>query len=297
MTTKPCSTRRFKLLLTIVATIMIPGSMTVFTDGIAHAATGDRLDRSRLTLTFEDDFTAPLSLWNPRSGEGRWKTCYWFGWQPTGRGCVDKSSRTIDTDGSQYVLVDAAYNNVNPFRQSNGQLAIEVAKNARPDDPKTAGRAYTAGMLTSEPSFAQRYGYFEIKMRLPAGKGYWPAFWMLPADHAVPFEIDIMENHGKDPGTIYCTAHWGDGTYTLFPVQLDSVQNEHTYGVLWSREELVWYVDDVEVARTANRDLHSPMYVIAGMGVGGNWGGNPDANTKFPAEMLVDYVKVYRIDR
>jgi beta-glucanase (GH16 family) len=271
---------------------------TVPTDGTTLAANGDRLDRSKLTLTFNENFSGPLSLWDAKSDTGRWKTCYWFGWQPQGQGCVDKSSRAIDTDGSQYVLVDWAYNKINPFHLSNGLLSIEAARNAHPDDPKTAGRTYTAGTITSEPSFSQRYGYFEIRAQLPAGKGLWPSFWMLQADHSVPFELDVMENHGRDPNTIYCTAHWGDGTYTLFPVNIDGgVEQQRTYGVLWTSDDIVWYVDDVEVARTRNRDLHSPMYVIAGMGVGGNWGGYPDNNTKFPAEMVVNYIRTYRIER
>jgi beta-glucanase (GH16 family) len=288
----PCPLDGFKTMLAVTSLFV-----AVSQGGDARAATGDRLDRSKLTLTFEEEFTGPLNLWDARSGGGRWKTCYWFGWQPQGLGCADKSSRTIDTDGSQYVLVDWAYNKVNPFRLSDGLLTIEAARNAHPNDPKTAGRAYTAGMITSEPSFAQRYGYFEIRTKLPAGTGLWPAFWMLPADHAVPFELDVMENHGRDPNTIYCTAHWGDGTYTLFPVKVDGVQQQRTYGVLWTSEDIVWYVDDVEVARTHNRDLNTPMYVIAGMGVGGNWGGYPDTNTKFPAEMVVDYIRTYRIER
>ena len=220
--------------MVVVALMMVVAGLSaaVLTDGTAQAATGDRLDRSKLTLTFEESFTGPLSLWDPRSGTGRWKTCYWFGWQPPGQGCVDKSSRTIDTDGSQYVLVDWTYNKVNPFQLSNGLLTIEAARNAYPDDPKTAGRAYTTGVITSEPSFSQRYGYFEIRTQLPAGSGLWPAFWMVPADHAVPFELDVMENHGSDPNTIYCTAHWDDGTYTLFPIKVDGigVQQQRTYG-------------------------------------------------------------------
>lgn len=269
------------------------------TAGTARAASGDRLDRSKLTLTFDEEFDGPLSLWNPRSGEGRWKTCYWFGWQPPGRGCVDKSSRTIDTDGSRYVLVDAAYNNVNPFHLSGGLLTIINDKNAHPEDPKTGGREYTAGLITTEPSFSQLYGYFEIRTQLPVGSGLWPAFWMAQADHAVPFELDVMENFGRDPKTVYGTAHWGDGTENGFPVKVDSVQQQRSYGVLWTSEDIVWYVDDVEVARIRNKDLHAPMYVIASMGVGGKpeTAGLPDDNTKFPAEMVVDYIRVFKIER
>ena len=197
------------------------------------------------------------------------------------------------------MLVDAAYNNVNPFHLSGGLLTIINDKNAHPEDPKTGGREYTAGLITTEPSFSQLYGYFEIRTQLPVGPGLWPAFWMAQADHDRFRELDVMENYGRDPNTIYCTAHWGDGTYTAFPVKVDSVQQQRSYGVLWTSEDIVWYVDDVEVARAPNKDLHAPMYVIASMGVGGKpeTAGLPDDNTKFPAEMVVDYVKVYKVER
>jgi beta-glucanase (GH16 family) len=291
---RPCTAYAFKMMLVFACLLA-----TVPTDGTARAANGDRLDRSKLTLTFDEEFDNPLSLWNPRSGEGRWKTCYWFGWQPPGRGCVDKSSRTIDTDGSRYVLVDPAYNNVNPFHLSGGLLTIINDKNGHPEDPKTGGREYTAGLITTEPSFSQLYGYFEIRTQLPVGSGLWPAFWMAQADHLVPFELDVMENYGRDSNTVYCTAHWGDGTETGFPVKVDGVQQQRTYGVLWTSEDIVWYVDDVEVARSRNKDLHAPMYVIASMGVGGKpeTAGLPDDNTKFPAEMVVDYIRVYKVGR
>jgi beta-glucanase (GH16 family) len=291
---RPCAVYASKLMLVFACLLA-----AALTDGTARAASGDRLDRSKLTLTFDEEFDGPLSLWNPRSGEGRWKTCYWFGWQPPGRGCVDKSSRTIDTDGSRYVLVDAAYNNVNPFHLSGGLLTIINDKNAHPEDPKTGGREYTAGLITTEPSFSQLYGYFEIRTQLPVGSGLWPAFWMAQADHSVPFELDVMENFGRDPKTIYCTAHWGDGTENGFPVKVDSVQQQRSYGVLWTSEDIVWYVDDVEVARIRNKDLHAPMYVIASMGVGGKpeTAGLPDDNTKFPAEMVVDYIRIFKIER
>ncbi len=263
--------------------------------GHAEAASGDHLDRSKLTLTFHEDFDSPLSFWDPRSGQGRWKTCYWFGWQPPGRGCIDKSSRTIDSDGSQYVLVDPAYNGVDPFKQDKGTLFISAARNEHPDDPRTAGRLYTAGMITTEPSFSQRYGYFEIRMKLPLGAGLWPAFWMLPADHSIPFELDVVENLGRDPNTVYCTAHWGDGSSSQFPVKINGIDTPRSYGVLWNSEDIIWYVDDVEVARLPNKDLHMPMYMIAGMGVGGTWGGYPDAGTTFPARMAINYIKAYRL--
>ena len=267
---------------------------SILTGEIAEAANGDHLDRSRLVLTLNEDFDAPVSFWDPKSGNGFWKTCYWFGWQPPRQGCIDKSSRTMDGDGSLYVLVDPPYNGVNPFGQREHNLTIMVARNASPEDPKSGGRPYTAGIITSEPSFSQLYGYFEIGTQLPEGRGLWPAFWMLPASHSVPFELDVMENLGRDPNVIYCTAHWGDGTEASFPVKVDGVQRHHSYGAFWSREEIVWYVDDVEVARTPNKDLHTPMYLIAGIGVGGAWGGDPDAKTRFPAQMVIDYVRVYR---
>jgi serralysin len=267
--------------------------------GVSRAVS---LDRSQLgRLTFSDEFNSPrLSLYDPvRSPHGRWKTCYWFGWQPGGA-CVNGSSRDVGPQDPS-IVSDPGYNGLSPFSLSDGALLLRVLP-ANPKDPRNDGKSWAVGMVSSQPSFSQRYGYFEIKTTMPGVRGTWPAFWMLAANLKPPQEIDIFENMGVDPTRILCTANWQDkapssSSYVTVP---GSVTQPHIYGLLWTANTLVWYLDDVEVKRTANRDLHDPMYLMISGGVGG-WrdsGNLPiDASRINGAAMAINYVRAYELRR
>jgi len=152
-------------------------------------------------------------------------------------------------------------------------------------------KPFYGGAITTKFSFAQRFGYFEIVARLPAGKGMWPAFWLMPVDGVWPQagEIDIVEGLG-DPRTIFCTVIAGK-TQVQAKVRLDFDASAafHRYGLLWTPETLTWYVDRLRVAATATppelRDRD--MYMIANLAIGGAWGGYPDAQTRFPARYTI----------
>lgn len=175
---------------------------------------------------------------------------------------------------------------------SGGDLHL-IAENT-PD----GGMPYKSGMIASYGHFAQQYGWFEIRAKFPAGKGMWPAFWLLPADGSWPPEIDVLEILGHEPDKVYMTNHWGQwndhhshGESWIGP---DFSQGFHTFAVDWEPGLIVWYVDGVERARSTEGVPDAPMYVIANLAVGGNWPGNPDATTHFPASMDVDYIRVYK---
>src|SRR5256885_13949487 len=151
---------------------------------------------STATLTFDDEFNT-LSLWNGSSGT--WDTEYhWYG--PSGGSLNDEQEWYIN---SNY----APTSSVKPWTVSNGILTLTAA----PADPSIQGYIsnfkYTSGVITTQHSFNQTYGYFEMRAELPAGQGFWPAFWLLPSDLSWPPEIDIMEMLGKDPTTYYTTVH------------------------------------------------------------------------------------------
>jgi beta-glucanase (GH16 family) len=265
-----------------------------------HAATGDRLDRSGLIATFSENFRQPLSLYDRGTGTGRWKTNFDFGWQE------GSSSRVLNDE--MQVYSDTNYNGVNPFLVRDGALTITARRNPLPSDPRSASRPYTSGLITTSPSFRQLYGFFEARLSLPRGAGLWPAFWLtVPPDPAVttpqrPGEIDVMEMLGRNPHTIYCSAHWpndASGTQEsskTFEVALGDTQRPRDYGVLWTRDSLVWFVDDEEVARLANPGLHRSMVILANLAVGGQWGGVPNEVTVFPAQMVIEYVRAYRLN-
>jgi beta-glucanase (GH16 family) len=193
------------------------------------------------------------------------------------------------------------------------------------------GCRYTSARLVTRGCFDRRYGRIEFRARLPAGQGLWPALWMLPADNAygswaASGEIDVMEARGQELtkvlGTIHYGARWpanehAGGEYR-FSTGSD-ITGFHTYAVEWRTNAIHWYVDDQRYAtRTnwwssskvdgqlrglrpqGNQDLNPwpapfdrPFYLIINLAVGGEFVGAPVADTRFPAEVVVDYVRVY----
>ncbi len=157
---------------------------------------------------------------------------------------------------------------------------------------------YTSGIITSYGKFAMTYGYAEIRTKVPYGKGYWPAFWLLPVTQAWPPEIDVLEILGHEPNKVYMTNHYSangqhmsnQGAY----VGPDFSAGYHTFGVQWQPGTLVWYVDGVERFRSTSGVPSEPMYLLANLAVGGDWPGSPDASTVFPGYMNIDYIRAYQ---
>ncbi|WP_033345499.1 glycoside hydrolase family 16 protein [Catenuloplanes japonicus] len=172
---------------------------------------------------------------------------------------------------------------------------------------------YTSARLMTNGKFTQTYGRFEARLKLPKGQGIWPAFWMLGADiGSVGWpnsgEIDIMENVGKEPNTVYGTIH-GPGYSGGAGPSGSKVNNAplgdafHTYAVDWSPNLIVWYLDGVEFTRKTPANIggnrwvfDKPFFMIMNLAVGGNWPGNPDGSTQFPQSLVADYVRVYSLD-
>jgi beta-glucanase (GH16 family) len=248
-----------------------------------------RIDLDCWTLSFADEFDG-LDLWDGTSGT--WKTSYVWG-----------NDQAINNELQYYV--DPRLHPVNPFTVENGVLRIAADVAAKPVRAAIGGRSHTSGLLTTEKSFAQAYGYFEVRAQVPAGKGLWPAFWLLPAHERWPEgvatlpEIDVLEVLGQDPETYYMHVHTntaGSSTSTGFTYRgVDLSAAFHRYGVAWTDRDIVWYLDGEAVARAPTPgDLHTPMYVLINLAVGGNWPGAPDATTGFPAQYRIDHVRIYR---
>ena len=166
---------------------------------------------------------------------------------------------------------------------------------------------YLSGIITSYDSFKMTHGYVETRAKVPGGRGLWPAFWLLTTHYVedVP-EIDVMEFLGQDVDTLYNTYHYFDieDNYRKistpsFQVRADDgdwTQDFHTFGMAWSPEEIIWYVDGVETHRIDDSEYiiaNQAMYLIANLAVGGNWPGSPDASTPFPATFEIDYIRAY----
>ena len=248
------------------------------------------LDRSSLTLSFADEFNS-LSLWDGTSGT--WDSNFWWG--------ADNGS-TLTGNGEKQWYIDHDYgptSSVDPFSIDNGVLTITAAR--APDAIRSSinNYEYTSGLLTTYESFSQTYGYFEIRADMPGNHGVWPAFWLLPADGSWPPELDIVEMRGQDPNTVHVAAHsneTGSRTTVSSAVNVANTDGFHTYGLLWTEDELVWYFDDVEVFRADTpADMHDPMYMLVNLAVGGT-AGTPTDGLATPAEMQIDYIRAYELD-
>jgi len=175
-------------------------------------------------------------------------------------------------------------------------------------------RNYTSARLKSQNLFAQAYGRFEARIKIPRGQGIWPAFWMLGNDisqNGWPKcgEIDIMENIGREPGIIHGSLHGpssvaptSDRTSTIFlPAGQNYVDDLHVYAIEWEPGAVRFYLDSSNYATFTEDQWPSggqwvfdhPFFIILNLAVGGVWPGNPGSTTQFPQQMLVDYVRVY----
>jgi beta-glucanase (GH16 family) len=183
---------------------------------------------------------------------------------------------------------------VNPFSVQNGVLSISANEADSSISKYIGGYKYTSGIITTENTFSQTYGYFEIRAQVPEGKGLWSAFWLLPKTGNWPPEIDVMESHGQNPDLVYQSTH---GFSTQQSQENVVVANNasgsfHTYGVKWTPSTIEWYLDGV-VTHAQSNFIHEPMYMLANLAVGGSWPGNPDDSTSFPAKMKIDYIRAY----
>ena len=237
---------------------------------------------SNWKLTFDEEFTNDLS---------RWQMTYPW------------SARWNASNAEAEVYVDPSYMGtagsplgLNPFKLEGGTLTITADVPSAAVVPFLQGHRYTSGMLTTYASFSQMYGYFEISAKFPGGKGLWPAFWLLPTNMSWPPEIDVVEVLGDQPTTLYATVHYGAAGKIQFPLSVSDVTSEfHSYGLYWTKNYIGWYVDSKRVAYapTPVQLQDKPMYLLLNLAVGGNWPGYPDQSTPFPAQMQVNYVRVY----
>ena len=203
---------------------------------------------------------------------------------------------------------------ISPFSVADGSLVITASRlpsGLTPTLPVDMPRAFVSGALNSFP-YCQTYGYFEVTARVPAGRGLWPAFWLLPADGTWPPEIDAPEILGSDTHVTYYSLHTRDrqwlgsqtgvyaGSATTDRVRSpsDLAAGFHRYGVDWRPDVITFYLDGSKIAqRPTPADMHKPFYLIVNLAVGGvgTWPGPPDAATSFPAKLLVKSIDAWAL--
>jgi serralysin len=271
------------------------GEHLILKNTLATTLTADNfllsLDTSKMTSTFSDDFNT-LSL---AMNGGTWLTQFGNGTSP------QVGMRTLPSNGELEVYMDAAYKGsgktalgINPFSINNGILTITAAPTPTSDLSVLGNLPYTSGLLTTRTTFSQEYGYFEIRAKMPSGQGFWPSFWLLPSNGTWPPEIDVFEQLGGDPSTVYMTEHYttaaNPNTADQAKINVDTTQ-WHTYGVNWGPNTITYYIDGQAVAEMPTpASMKTEMYMLVNMAVGG-WAGTPVAGST--AQMQVDYVKAY----
>ncbi len=171
----------------------------------------------------------------------------------------------------------------------------------------SSGKIRTIGKVLAEP------GRVEARIKLPAGQGLWPAFWLLGSGYPrTPWprsgELDVMENHGSRPNEVSSAIHGpGYSGATPFvgsyPLARGSFADDfHRYAVEWDTAQVRFFVDDSahytvtrsDVGRYGAWVFDQPFFVILNLAVGGKFDGDPASDTILPATMLVDYVRIYR---
>lgn len=223
----------------------------------------------------------------------------------------------VRNEEQQYYTVGRPEN----IRVEGGLLHIRGLKEAWPNaayqpDSKAWNRKdslakYTSASINTEGKFAFTYGRIEVRAKLPAGGGMWPAIWMLGAEHShggwpMAGEIDVMEFIGNEPHNIYGTIHWGktggghtsSGKHISMP---DLHSDFHIYALEWNASEMKIMYDDSVYHRYPlssawigdfNTFQH-PFYILLNMAMGAAWPGPVDESV-LPQEFLVDYVRVYQ---
>jgi beta-glucanase (GH16 family) len=191
----------------------------------------------------------------------------------------------------------------NPFSFDGEALVINAIPT--PDHLKSSAneQSYLSGAISSADKFDMTFGYIEARMDFPVGAGLWPAFWMLSTEFVdLRPQLFIAEGDGAKSDSVFHNYNYHDEEGNLRSPGQWQVSQEtltegfHTFGVEWSEEELLFYVDGVPRYRVVGEKVSKQaMYLIANLAVGGVWTGPPDAQTQFPAQLKIDYIRAYKI--
>lgn len=206
-------------------------------------------------------------------------------------------------------------------RIENGRLIIEAHKETldKNEFPDWSGQEYSSARIVTRGRASWKYGFFEIKAKLPCGRGTWPAIWTLPEDPDVVWpnggEIDIMEHVGFDPGVVHQTIHTKAYNHikntektSKFSVP-DACDAMHRYQLLWTPDFILFGMDDAPKylyknetkGKTNNKakarwPFDDEHHLLLNIAVGGIWGGQKGISADaFPAKMEIDYVRIYQL--
>jgi beta-glucanase (GH16 family) len=212
---------------------------------------------------------------------------------------VDTTKWTFET-GNPGVNNEREYYQAANAAVADGSLIITAKK-------QTVGNfLYTSARMNTLNKVSAQYGRVEARIKLPLGAGLWPAFWMLGTDiTSVSWpqcgEIDIME-HVNDDNVIHGTMHWNNNGHAQYGLSTTTTPADfHVYTIFWDSSSIRWYVDNTlyltgNIANNINNTgaFQLPFYILLNMAVAGDFPGQTVDESKLPASMYVDYVRVYK---
>lgn len=239
---------------------------------------------------------------------GQTNTCSHLLWSEefNNEGAPDPAKWTYNTGGGGWGNneVQTYTNTRNNSYVSDGTLKIHARKSQ-------TGQWTSARLLTSGRA-SWKYGRFEIRAKLPGGRGTWPAIWMMPQNSVYggwprSGEIDIMEHVGYDMNKVHGTIHTesynhNKGTQKGASIMLADVTSRfYVYTLEWTESEMRWYVDNIHFYTFKNENntyrewpFDQPFFLIMNIAIGGNWGGAQGIDPALTeAVMEVDYIRVY----
>jgi beta-glucanase (GH16 family) len=255
---------------------------------------------------------------HPSTGPTRGKRLIWSD-EFTGiaGGLPDPSKWSFDTGGGGWGNRELQYytpaSSGNAILDGHGHLKI-IARKGRYTGPDGVSSNYTSGRLQTLHTFEFTYGLVQARIEVPEGAGLLPTFWALgsdaydgPGSWPGSGEIDAMEVRGAEPQVLYGTVH---GPWTWLPgglggelhVKAPLSRKFHTYAVEWSPTSVAFLLDG-RVYRTVRPSqlrpgspwpFQHPFFLLLNLTVGGKFGGDPRASTRFPASMDVDWVRVWQ---
>src|SRR3954447_18760729 len=225
---------------------------------------------------------------------------------------VDTSKWNFDTGGGGFGNQELEYYNSgtsNVYQDGQGHLVIEARRESGGRTCWYGTCQWTSGRIQTAGKFTQQYGHIEARIQIPKGNGLWPAFWMLGGSNwPTDGEIDIMENVGRDPNTVYGTIHGpgysgGNSVGGTRDIGQPLGNAFHTFAVDWSPNLIIWTIDGSEYFRATPASTRGnpwvydhPFFIILNLAVGGGFPGSPDGSTPSVNRMLVDYVHVSTTD-
>ncbi len=262
---------------------MIRQALVIAASALLVAACGSSDPAPARTLVWEDNFDGPAGQLPNASNWGFDVGTDW-----------GNAQLEYDTDRASNASLDG-----------NGNLAIVARQET------FQNRSYTSARITTEGKREFRYGRISARIKLPVGQGIWPAFWLLGSNITTvgwpqSGEIDVMEYRGQEPRVVLGSVHGpgysgGNAITRRYEMQQARFDDDfHEFTIEWSESRIDFFVDETLYHTVRRGDVNGewvfnqPFYIILNVAVGGTFVGAPNAQTRFPQTMLVDWVRVYQ---